>query len=213
VRETELWLYRGAWSEWSADEIDMAVPLSPQEVLRAAGRSSATRPRRTMALFLGDDRREFWQRSEDRSRRLAETYNAWASPNTRRSRPSNDMPRRNSFAICLFSAIAASMAAVAPPTPSLSRSTSCRPRPGQLCPAGRIAVQGDLATASPVEPTCAWAPRSRGPRPDGGPAWGREPAARGAVLRLVDRVRRAGAGKSHPFRGRVVLARRRGRRA
>jgi glucosamine-6-phosphate deaminase len=33
VRESELWLYRGAWSEWSADEIDMAVPLSPQEVL------------------------------------------------------------------------------------------------------------------------------------------------------------------------------------
>ena len=76
VRETELWLYRGAWSEWSADAIDMAVPLSPQEVLRRRRAIFCHETQKDMALFLGDDRREFWQRSEDRSRRLAETYNA-----------------------------------------------------------------------------------------------------------------------------------------
>jgi len=76
VRETELWLYRGAWSEWSADEIDLAVPLSPQEVLRRRRAIFCHETQKDMALFLGDDRREFWQRSEDRSRRLAETYNA-----------------------------------------------------------------------------------------------------------------------------------------
>jgi glucosamine-6-phosphate deaminase len=76
VRETELWLYRGAWSEWTADEIDMAVPLSPQEVLRRRRAIFCHETQKDMALFLGDDRREFWQRSEDRSRRLAETYNA-----------------------------------------------------------------------------------------------------------------------------------------
>jgi glucosamine-6-phosphate deaminase len=76
VRESELWLYRGAWSEWSADEIDMAVPLSPQEVLRRRRAIFCHETQKDMALFLGDDRREFWQRSEDRSRRLAETYNA-----------------------------------------------------------------------------------------------------------------------------------------
>ena len=76
VRETELWLYRGAWSEWSADEIDLAVPLSPQEVLRRRRAIFCHETQRDLALFLGDDRREFWQRSEDRSRRLAETYNA-----------------------------------------------------------------------------------------------------------------------------------------
>jgi glucosamine-6-phosphate deaminase len=76
VRETELWLYRGAWAEWSADEIDMAVPLSPQEVLRRRRAIFCHETQKDMALFLGDDRREFWQRSEDRSRRLAETYNA-----------------------------------------------------------------------------------------------------------------------------------------
>ncbi len=76
VRETELWLYRGAWSEWSADEIDLAVPLSPQEVLRRRRAIFCHETQKDMALFLGDDRREFWQRSEDRSRRLADTYNA-----------------------------------------------------------------------------------------------------------------------------------------
>ena len=76
VRDAELWLYRGAWSEWSADAIDMAVPLSPQEVLRRRRAIFCHETQKDMALFLGDDRREFWQRSEDRSRRLAETYNA-----------------------------------------------------------------------------------------------------------------------------------------
>ncbi len=76
VREAELWLYRGAWSEWTADEIDMAVPLSPQEVLRRRRAIFCHETQKDMALFLGDDRREFWQRSEDRSRRLAETYNS-----------------------------------------------------------------------------------------------------------------------------------------
>jgi glucosamine-6-phosphate deaminase len=74
VGEGELWLYRGAWSEWSADEIDMAVPLSPQEVLRRRRAIFCHETQKDVALFLGDDRREFWQRSEDRSRRLAETY-------------------------------------------------------------------------------------------------------------------------------------------
>ena len=76
VSESELWLYRGAWTEWSADEIDLAVPLSPQEVLRRRRAIFCHETQKDMALFMGDDRREFWQRSEDRSRRLAETYNA-----------------------------------------------------------------------------------------------------------------------------------------
>ena len=29
-----VWLYRGAWHEWEINEIDMAVPLSPQQVLK-----------------------------------------------------------------------------------------------------------------------------------------------------------------------------------
>lgn len=71
----ELWLYRGAWAEWEVDEIDLAVPLSPQEVLRRRRAIFRHETQKDLALFAGDDRREFWQRTEDRSRRLAESYN------------------------------------------------------------------------------------------------------------------------------------------
>jgi glucosamine-6-phosphate deaminase len=74
-RDAELWLYRGAWAEWPVDEIDMAVPLSPQEVLRRRQAIFRHETQKDQALFLGEDRREFWQRTEDRSRRLAEAYN------------------------------------------------------------------------------------------------------------------------------------------
>jgi glucosamine-6-phosphate deaminase len=54
----------------------MAVPLSPQEVLRRRRAIFCHQTQKDQALYLGNDRREFWQRSEDRSKRLAETYNA-----------------------------------------------------------------------------------------------------------------------------------------
>lgn len=76
LRECELWLYRGAWAEWPLDEIDMAVPLSPQEVLRRRRAIFRHETQKDQALFLGEDRREFWQRTDDRSRRLAQAYNA-----------------------------------------------------------------------------------------------------------------------------------------
>ena len=74
-REAELWLYRGAWAEWPLDEIDLAVPLSPQEVLRRRRAIFRHETQKDQALFLGEDRREFWQRTEDRGRRLAQAYN------------------------------------------------------------------------------------------------------------------------------------------
>jgi glucosamine-6-phosphate deaminase len=74
-QDAELWLYRGAWAEWELDEIDLAVPLSPQEVLRRRRAIFRHETQKDQALFLGDDRREFWQRTEDRSRRLAGAYN------------------------------------------------------------------------------------------------------------------------------------------
>lgn len=74
--QSELWLYRGAWAEWPLDEIDLAVPLSPQEVLRRRRAIFRHETQKDQALFLGEDRREFWQRTEDRSRRLAQAYNA-----------------------------------------------------------------------------------------------------------------------------------------
>jgi len=76
VAAAEIWLYRGAWAEWPLDEIDLAVPLSPQEVLRRRRAIFRHETQKDQALFLGEDRREFWQRTEDRSRRLAQAYNA-----------------------------------------------------------------------------------------------------------------------------------------
>ena len=73
--EAELWLYRGAWAEWPLDEIDLAVPLSPQEVLRRRRAIFRHETQKDQALFLGADQREFWERTEDRSRRLAQAYN------------------------------------------------------------------------------------------------------------------------------------------
>ncbi|MGH7995412.1 MAG: glucosamine-6-phosphate deaminase [Opitutaceae bacterium] len=76
IAQSELWLYRGAWADWTPDEIDLAVPLSPQEVLRRRGAIFRHETQKDQAVLLGNDRREFWQRTEDRSRRLAATYNA-----------------------------------------------------------------------------------------------------------------------------------------
>ena len=64
--EAELWLYRGAWAGWELDEIDLAVPLSPQEVLRRRRAIFRHETQKDQALFPGDERREFWQRTEDR---------------------------------------------------------------------------------------------------------------------------------------------------
>jgi glucosamine-6-phosphate deaminase len=74
--QAELWLYRGVSAEWRLDEIDLAVPLSPQEVRRRRRAVLRHGTQRDQAVFLGEDRREFWQVTEDRCRQLAESYNA-----------------------------------------------------------------------------------------------------------------------------------------
>jgi len=73
---TELWLYRGIWAEWEADEIDLAVPLSPQEVLRRRRAIFRHETQRDQALFPGGAAAEYWQRIEARGARLADAYNA-----------------------------------------------------------------------------------------------------------------------------------------
>ena len=73
--DVELWLYRGVWAEWNADEIDMSVPLSPQEVLRRRRAIFTHESQKDQALLLGNDRSEGWQRTEERSKRLADIYN------------------------------------------------------------------------------------------------------------------------------------------
>jgi glucosamine-6-phosphate deaminase len=79
--ECELWLYRGAWQEWGPHEIDMAVPLSPDEVKRKRIAIFKHESQKDSALFPGPtDTREFWQRAEDRNRETARLYDKLGLP-------------------------------------------------------------------------------------------------------------------------------------
>lgn len=69
-----IWMYRGAWAEWEIDHIEMAVPMSPEELRYKRNSILKHQSQMESAPFLGDDERLFWQRSEDRNRATAELY-------------------------------------------------------------------------------------------------------------------------------------------
>ena len=69
-----LWMYRGAWQEFDTHEIEMAVPISPQELERKKYAIFKHQSQKDRAVFPGDDAREFWQRAEDRNRETAMAY-------------------------------------------------------------------------------------------------------------------------------------------
>ena len=69
-----IWLYRGAWAEWDADEIEMAVPISPVELARKREAILKHQSQKEGAMFMGEDEREFWQRAEQRNRNTAKLY-------------------------------------------------------------------------------------------------------------------------------------------
>ncbi len=70
-----LWLYRGAWHEWDIHEIEMTVPLSPEELMKKRKAIFMHQSQKDSAPFPGSDGREFWQRAEDRNKETATTYN------------------------------------------------------------------------------------------------------------------------------------------
>jgi glucosamine-6-phosphate deaminase len=74
LKNCRIWMYRGAWAEWQIEDIEMAVPISPEEL--RAKRNSILKHQSQMesAPFLGNDERLFWQRSEDRNRNTASIY-------------------------------------------------------------------------------------------------------------------------------------------
>jgi len=81
ARDCEVWLYRGAWQEWEPHEIDMAVPLSPDEVKRKRMAIFKHESQKDRALFPGpSDPREFWQRAEERNRDTARLYDRLGLP-------------------------------------------------------------------------------------------------------------------------------------
>jgi len=75
MKQCEVWLYRGAWQEWGVEEIEMAVPLSPDELMKKRMAIFKHESQKDRALFPGpNDPREFWQRAEDRNRNTASLY-------------------------------------------------------------------------------------------------------------------------------------------
>jgi glucosamine-6-phosphate deaminase len=81
AEDCQLWLYRGAWQEWEPHEIEMAVPLSPDEVERKRMAIFKHESQKDRALFPGaSDPREFWQRAEDRNRETARIYDKLGLP-------------------------------------------------------------------------------------------------------------------------------------
>ena len=74
LKDCRVWMYRGAWAEWEIENIEMCVPISPEEL--RAKRNSILKHQSQMesAPFLGNDERLFWQRSEDRNRGTAKLY-------------------------------------------------------------------------------------------------------------------------------------------
>jgi glucosamine-6-phosphate deaminase len=75
MKDCYVWLYRGAWQEWDIDQIEMAVPLSPDELMRKRRAVFKHQSQKDSALFPGNDKREFWVRAEDRNHATAKAYN------------------------------------------------------------------------------------------------------------------------------------------
>ncbi|AOW18520.1 glucosamine-6-phosphate deaminase [Polaribacter vadi] len=76
MKDCWVWLYRGAWQEWGVDEIEMAVPMGPGQVLEKRKGIFKHQSQKDGVVFQGADSREFWQRAEDRNKETADLYDA-----------------------------------------------------------------------------------------------------------------------------------------
>lgn len=74
LKECHVWLYRGAWMEWELGKVDMAVPLSPDEVIKKRHAIYRHLSQKDIVPFPGEDPREFWQRAEERTQNTARLY-------------------------------------------------------------------------------------------------------------------------------------------
>jgi glucosamine-6-phosphate deaminase len=74
MKDCRIWMYRGAWKEWEIEYIEMAVPLSPEQVRIKRNAILKHHSQMESAPFMGNDERLFWQRAEERNRATAKTY-------------------------------------------------------------------------------------------------------------------------------------------
>ena len=76
MKECRIWMYRGAWAEWEIEHIEMAVPISPEQLRRKRNSILKHQSQMENAPFLGNDERLFWQRAEERNQTTANLYNS-----------------------------------------------------------------------------------------------------------------------------------------
>lgn len=74
LKDCRIWMYRGAWAEWPIENIEMCVPMSPEELRAKRNAILKHSSQMESAPFLGNDERLFWQRAEDRNRGTAQLY-------------------------------------------------------------------------------------------------------------------------------------------
>lgn len=74
IKDCWVWLYKGAWQEWDISEIEMAIPMSPDQVMKKRFGIFIHQSQKDMVPFQGSDSREFWQRAEDRNSNTANLY-------------------------------------------------------------------------------------------------------------------------------------------
>lgn len=74
INDCWLWLYKGAWQEWNIEEIEMAIPMSPDQVMKKRFGIFIHQSQKDSVPFQGSDAREFWQRAEERNAATANLY-------------------------------------------------------------------------------------------------------------------------------------------
>ena len=74
IKDCWVWLYKGAWQEWDISEIEMAIPMSPDQVLKKRFGIFIHQSQKDSVPFQGTDAREFWQRAEIRNANTADVY-------------------------------------------------------------------------------------------------------------------------------------------
>jgi glucosamine-6-phosphate deaminase len=74
IKDCWVWLYKGAWQEWDISEIEMAIPMSPDQVIKKRFGIFIHQSQKDMVPFQGSDAREFWQRAEERNKNTADLF-------------------------------------------------------------------------------------------------------------------------------------------
>ncbi|MBT5812913.1 MAG: glucosamine-6-phosphate deaminase [Opitutales bacterium] len=74
MKHCRVWSYRGVGQEWPLFEIDMAVPLSPDELVSKVEASFQYRSQRSQFPFRAASHREIWQQTDEVNRSTAAAY-------------------------------------------------------------------------------------------------------------------------------------------